>query len=71
MPKYEVNIKFTSDRPLTEEERDLLLMTLYVMVDEPVDADGEGAEWTCTADPVTHRSSAELSLKEFDEVMIG
>jgi len=68
---YTIKIKFSTDRPLTEDERDVLCMTLFVMVDEPCDAEGEHAEWTCAADPVTHRSSAEISLREADEVLIG
>lgn len=75
MAEYEVKIKFTSDRPLTEEDRDLLCMTLFVMVDEPVDAEGEHAEWTCVPGPDGIHSSAEVTLNEVvpltDEQMLA
>lgn len=48
MPKYRATLEVTTDRELTESERDLLAMTLYVMADEPVDEEGESAEWTAT-----------------------
>lgn len=44
--KYRIVIDLTTERELTIAEQELLAMTLYVMADEPVDEDGESAEWT-------------------------
>jgi hypothetical protein len=52
---YRAVVEFTSDRPLTEDELDLLGMTLFIQVDEPVDEEGEHAEWSSTGERATVR----------------
>ena len=68
MVTYEGTIRFTTDRPLTEDELDILRMTLFVMVDEPTDAEGENAEWKCVAGDDGIHSSAEVTVNEVAEV---
>lgn len=41
MPKYEIKITFTADRPLTSEEQFQIVGACQVQVEEPVDAEGE------------------------------
>ena len=65
MTTYEGTIKFTTDRPLTEDELGLLEMTLFVMLDEPVDEMGDDADWKCLPrEDEPRSSSAEVRIKE-------
>jgi hypothetical protein len=46
MNTYSINLVFTTDRPLTEEELDLLRYQVIVQIEEPVDAEGNGVDYT-------------------------
>ena len=43
---YSINIIFTTDRPLTENELDLLRYQVFAQVEEPTDEEGNDAEYT-------------------------
>jgi len=43
---YSINIIFTTDRPLTEDELDLLRYQVFAQVEEPVDAEGGDVDYT-------------------------
>lgn len=45
---YAINLVFTTDRPLTEDELDTLRMQVAVQVMEPVDAEGDDVDYTTT-----------------------
>jgi len=45
---YSINHVFTTDRPLTEEELDILRMQVAVQIMEPVDAHGDDVDYTTT-----------------------
>lgn len=45
MDEYKMQITFKADRALTDEELDLLLATCEVQVQEPVDNDGNNADF--------------------------
>lgn len=40
-PTYELRVRFTTDRPLTETERVALLNACAVQIDDPADYQGE------------------------------
>lgn len=42
---YEITVKFTTDRELTNEEQDSLIGNVVVQVDDPADSEGERAEF--------------------------
>jgi hypothetical protein len=46
MNTYSINLVFTTDRPLTEEELDLLRYQVIVQIEEPVDGNGDGVDYT-------------------------
>ena len=46
MNTYSINLVFTTDRPLTEEELDLLRHQVIVQIDEPVDQEGNDVDYT-------------------------
>lgn len=41
MNSYQITIRFSTDRPLTQDEQDLILAACDVQVEEPAGADGE------------------------------
>lgn len=43
---YSINLVFTTDRALTEEELDLLHYQVIVQIEEPVDANGDDVDYT-------------------------
>lgn len=43
---YSINLVFTTDRALTEEELDLLRYQVIVQIEEPVDANGDDVDYT-------------------------
>ena len=45
---YSINHVFTTDRPLTEKELDILRMQVAVQIMEPVDAYGDDVDYTTT-----------------------
>jgi hypothetical protein len=45
---YSINHVFTTDRPLTETELDILKMQVAVQIMEPVDAYGDDVDYTTT-----------------------
>ena len=45
---YSINHVFTTDRPLTEAELDILRMQVAVQIMEPVTADGDDVDYTTT-----------------------
>ena len=46
MNTYSINLVFTTDRPLTEEELDLLRHQVNVQIEEPVDQEGNDVDYT-------------------------
>jgi len=46
MDEYKMEIVFKADRALTDEELDLLLSTCEVQIQEPVDNDGNNADFS-------------------------
>jgi hypothetical protein len=45
MNTYSINLVFTTDRALTEEELDLLRYQVIVQIEEPVDANGDDVDY--------------------------
>jgi hypothetical protein len=43
---YSINIIFTTDRPLSEEEIDLLRSQVFAQIEEPVNEEGADVEYT-------------------------
>lgn len=50
MPRYLIRGHFDTDRPLTEQEYENLILALHVQVAEPVDSAGDDETYT-TSDP--------------------
>ena len=46
MNTYSINLIFTTDRPLTEEELDQLRYQVIVQIEEPVDSNGDDVDYT-------------------------
>ena len=46
MNTYSINLVFTTDRALTEEELDTLRMQVIAQVEEPVTVDGDDVDYT-------------------------
>jgi hypothetical protein len=46
MNTYSINLVFTTDRPLTEEELDTLRMQVIAQIEEPVNAEGDDVDYT-------------------------
>jgi hypothetical protein len=46
MNTYSINLVFTTDRPLTEDELDLLRHQVIVQIEEPVTANGDDVDYT-------------------------
>jgi len=46
MNTYSINLVFTTDRPLTENELDLLRYQVTVQIEEPVNANGDDVDYT-------------------------
>jgi hypothetical protein len=46
MIDYKVEVTFTSDTELTQEQLDTLLSTIALQVQEPQNIEGEDEEWT-------------------------
>lgn len=46
MNTYSINLVFSTDRALTEEELDLLRYQVIVQIEEPVDANGDDVDYT-------------------------
>jgi hypothetical protein len=46
MNTYSINLVFTTDRPLTEEELDLLRHQVIVQIEEPADEEGNDVDYT-------------------------
>jgi hypothetical protein len=44
--KYEIKIRFNTDRTLTEKELDQLLFAISVQIEEPTDATGDDESFT-------------------------
>jgi hypothetical protein len=42
---YSINLVFTTDRPLTDSELDLLRHQVIVQIEEPVDEEGNDVEF--------------------------
>ena len=55
---YDLTVRFTTDRELTEEEKGTLQLQVIAQVEEPVTAEG---------DDVTY-STAEIYISDIDEV---
>lgn len=45
---YSINLVFTTDRPLTENELDALRSQVIAQIDEPVDEYGDDVDFTTT-----------------------
>jgi hypothetical protein len=45
---YSINLVFTTDRALSEEELDTLRMQVIAQVEEPVDDNGDDVDYTTT-----------------------
>jgi hypothetical protein len=45
---HSINLVFTTDRPLTEEELETLRMQVIAQIEEPVTADGDDVDYTTT-----------------------
>lgn len=58
MNTYEITVRFTTDRQLTEEEKGTLQMQVIAQVEEPANEEG---------DDVTY-STAEIYISDIDEV---
>lgn len=43
---YSINLVFTTDRALSEEELDTLRMQVIAQVEEPVDTNGDDVDYT-------------------------
>lgn len=43
---YSINLVFTTDRALTEQELDLLRTQVIVQIEEPVDGNGDDVDYT-------------------------
>jgi Fe-S cluster assembly iron-binding protein IscA len=43
---YSINLVFTTDRPLSDEELDTLRTQVIVQVEEPVDLDGNDVDYS-------------------------
>jgi hypothetical protein len=48
MNTYSINLVFTTDRPISEEELDLLRLQVIAQIEEPVDEYGNDVEYTTT-----------------------
>lgn len=48
MNTYSINLIFTTDRPISEEELDLLRLQVIAQIEEPVDEEGNDVEYTTT-----------------------
>jgi hypothetical protein len=57
MKTYEITVRFTTDRELTEEEKGHLQLQVIAQVEEPVDAEG---------DDVTY-STAEIYISDINK----
>lgn len=55
MIQYEITIKFAADRELSNEEREALLGSIELQIQEPQDLDGEDAEYAT----VVHQTTIE------------
>ena len=53
MIDYKVEVTFTSNTELTQEQLDTLLSTIALQVQEPQDIEGEDEEWTSSNITVT------------------
>ena len=53
MIDYKVEVTFTSDTELTQEQLDTLLSTIALQVQEPQNIEGEDEEWTSSNITVT------------------
>jgi hypothetical protein len=45
MNSYSIELTFTTDRPITEDERQLLLSQVMAQIEEPTDAEGNNSEF--------------------------
>jgi hypothetical protein len=45
---YSINLVFTTDRPLSDEELDTLRMQVIAQIEEPVTVDGDDVEYSTT-----------------------
>lgn len=45
---YSINLVFTTDRAISEEELDTLRMQVIAQIEEPVDYDGNDVDFTTT-----------------------
>jgi len=45
---YSINLVFTTDRPLSEIELDVLRSTVILQIQEPADLDGNDVDYTTT-----------------------
>jgi hypothetical protein len=45
---YSINLVFTTDRAISEEELDTLRMQVLAQVEEPVDGNGDDVDYTTT-----------------------
>jgi hypothetical protein len=43
---YSINLVFTTDRPISEDELDTLRSQLLAQIEEPVTADGDDVDYT-------------------------
>jgi hypothetical protein len=46
MNTYSINLVFTTDRALSEQELDLLRYQVIVQIEEPVDGNGDDVDYT-------------------------
>lgn len=46
MHTYSINLVFTTDRALSEQELDTLRMQIFAQIEEPVDANGDDVDYT-------------------------
>jgi hypothetical protein len=45
---YSINLVFTTDRPLSDEELDTLRMQVIAQIEEPVTVDGDDVDYSTT-----------------------
>lgn len=45
---YSINLIFTTDRPISEAELDLLRLQVIAQIEEPVDDEGADVDFTTT-----------------------
>lgn len=55
MIQYQITVKFAADRELSMEEREALLGSIELQIQEPQDLDGEDAEYAT----VVHQTTIE------------